>query len=136
MKKIFPIVSMILFIFAFALGFNVPADNERPSLTQEGEMAPGFPEDVMEIMEGSCFGCHTAESTNKKGKIKLNFSEWDDWKTSKKIGKLDKICEEVEEGEMPPEKFMQKYPDKALSQNEVEIIYSWVDTEVDNLIGE
>lgn len=136
MKKIFPIISMLLFIFAFALGFNVPADNQEPPPVPEDELALGFPEDVMDIMERSCFGCHTAESSNKKGKFKLNFSKWDDWKTSKKIGKLDKICEEVKEGEMPPEKFIEKYPDRELSENEAEIICNWVDKEVDNLIGE
>jgi len=136
MKKIFPIISMLLFIFAFALGFNVPADNQEPLPLPEDEPALDFPEDVTVIMERSCFGCHTAESSNKKGKSKLNFSKWNDWKTSAKIGKLDKICEEVKEGEMPPEKFIEKYPDRELSENEVDIVCKWVDTEVDNLIGE
>jgi hypothetical protein len=127
---------MLLFIFAFALGFNVPADNEKPSLILEDELVPDFPGDVLEIMERSCFGCHTAESTNEKGKSKLDFSKWNDLNTSKKIGKLDNICEQVEEGSMPPEKFLEKYPDKKLSSEEAAIICKWVDTGVNDLLGE
>jgi hypothetical protein len=136
MKKIFPVISMLLLIFAFALGFTVPADSEASQSKNDEELQLGFPDDVMTVMERSCFGCHTAESSNTKGKLKLNFSKWEDMKTSKKIGKLDEICEEVKEGEMPPEKFLEKYPDKKLTEEEVGIICAWVDKEAEKLIGE
>jgi hypothetical protein len=136
MKKIFPVLSMLLLIFAFALGFTVPADSEASQNKTEEALELGFPDEVMAIMERSCFGCHTKESSNKKGKFKLNFSKWQDMKTSKKIGKLDEICEEVTEKEMPPEKFIDKNPDKELSEEEIRIICDWVDAEVENLLGE
>lgn len=133
MRKIFPVISILTLIFAFALGFNVPADNVKTSQPEVEEIA--FPEDVLSVMERSCFGCHTDEATNKKAKFKLNFSNWTDMKASKKIGKLSAICEEIAEGEMPPEKFLENYPDRKLTKEEIELVCEWADTEVNNLLG-
>ena len=41
--------------------------------------APDIPADVKEILKASCYDCHSQESSNKKGKIALNFDKWDDF---------------------------------------------------------
>jgi len=95
----------------------------------------GFPEDVMKVLETSCFDCHTSKSKNEDAKEDLNFSTWNDLKNKKKIGKLDAICEVVKEKDMPPKKYLGHYPDRALSEEQIKLICDWVDKEADRLMG-
>ncbi len=84
------------------------------------------PENVQAIIDRSCFGCHNSDSKNEKGKKKLS---WDlmkkGYKTYKVIAKLSEIEEVLQKNEMPPEKFLAKYPDKKLSDEEREIMIKW-----------
>ncbi len=84
------------------------------------------PENVQAIIDRSCFGCHNSDSKNEKGKKKLS---WDlmknGYKTHKIIAKLGEIEETLQKNEMPPEKFLAKYPDKKLSDKEREIMIKW-----------
>jgi hypothetical protein len=133
MKKLIP----VLFIAAIiTIGFASWDVAETPPVTVQEELDLDFPEDVMAILETSCFDCHTSESKNDKAKTKLNFSKWSNLKTSKKIGKLDAICEEVQEGTMPTEKYLDYYPDRALNEEQVKIICNWVESEAEKLMGE
>jgi hypothetical protein len=101
MKKIVPIVFIAFISMVILISWNI---TEAPASPQEEELDLGFPEEVMTILETSCFDCHTAGSKNDKAKTKLNYSKWSELKASKKIGKLDATCEEVQEGNRPPEK--------------------------------
>ncbi|MCF6242112.1 MAG: heme-binding domain-containing protein [Bacteroidales bacterium] len=84
------------------------------------------PENVQAIIDRSCFGCHNSDSKNEKGKKKLS---WDlmkkGYKTHKIIAKLGEIEEVLQKNEMPPEKFLAKYPDKKLSDDERNIMIKW-----------
>jgi len=90
---------------------------------------PGFPEDVEKVLKASCFDCHSNNASSKKGKLALNFDKWGDYKTSKKVSKLNDICELVEENKMPPGKYLEKKPDRALTDAQKELICSWADKE-------
>jgi hypothetical protein len=127
------IYGFIVMIVAIALiAFTQPVTLATPPSQDNHDL--GFPEDVMTVLETSCFDCHIADSKNIKAKSQLNFSKWNDLKDRKKIGKLDEICEEVKENEMPPEKYLKNNPDKALSEEQVELICKWVDEEVEKLL--
>jgi len=97
--------------------------------------APDIPSDVKEILKTSCYGCHTEESSNKKGKDALNFDKWDSYKDTKKISKLDAICEVISKDKMPPEKHLKNNPEKALSDEQKVVVCSWTDKEVTKLMG-
>ena len=126
-------VLLIAIIFAF-LAFKAPEHN---CVIQAGDGPElDFPEEVMAILERSCFDCHTAESSSTKAKAKLNFSKWNKLKDSKKVGKLDKICEEIKEGKMPTKKYLSHYPETKLSEKETALICVWVDAEVNKLLGD
>lgn len=98
--------------------------------------APGIemPDNVKEILKNSCYDCHSAESSNSKAKIALNFDKWDGYKDSKKISKLDAICEVVAKDKMPPEKYLKKAPEKALTEEQEKIMCSWADKEANKLL--
>jgi hypothetical protein len=89
----------------------------------------GFPEDVESILKASCYDCHSNGASGKKPKEALNFDEWDKYNTGKKISKLADICEMAGEGKMPPEKYLNNKPEKALSKAEKELICKWVSEE-------
>ena len=96
---------------------------------------PDIPSDVKEILKTSCYDCHSQESSNKKGKEALNFDKWDDYKDSKKISKLDAICEVISKDKMPPEKYLKNSPEKALSDDQKVAVCSWTDKEIEKLMG-
>ncbi len=83
------------------------------------------PSDVQEIIDNSCFGCHNSDSKSTKGKMKLKFDKMSDLKISKLIGKLNNIHDVVVEDDMPPKKFLEKYPEKVLSKKNKEKISTW-----------
>jgi len=134
MKKIIALIFTTLLVGLIAVSFTAPENIEIPN--PEDELDLGFPEEVQSILKTSCFDCHTAEATSSKAKSKLNFSKWDEYKVSKKIGKLDAICEEVHEGSMPTEKYLKHYPEKALTEAQIELICTWVDEESSKLMEE
>ncbi len=90
---------------------------------------PEFPADVKEVLKTSCYDCHSKDASNKKGKIALNFDKWDDYKLTKRISKLDAICEVIEEGKMPPEKYLKGNPEKVLSAELKELLCNWAEDE-------
>lgn len=94
-----------------------------------------FPEDVSEILDKSCFGCHNVESSNDKSKKGLLLDQLPELSKSKMIGKLSDIAEVVEKSEMPPEKFLDKYPDKALTEGEAKRLKEWAEQAAEDLLN-
>lgn len=138
MKKL-SLSFIALFAIALAMmAFTNPsgkASRENSNPPQE-QVAPVFPDEVQKILETSCFDCHTDAASNVKSKSKLNFSKWSELSDAKKIGKMEDMNEEVTESNMPPEKYLEKYPEKALKQEHKEIISKWVNETSSKLMGE
>ncbi len=123
-----PALAIVLFIAA--------QQPSAPAQAAPEDIELGWPEEVMTLLEQSCFDCHTDDMGSLKSRSRLNFSKWEDYKLSKKIGKLENISEEVKEKKMPPEKYLKDYPDRALSDEEITVITNWANEEADKLIGE
>jgi len=88
---------------------------------------PQIPTDVKQILETSCYSCHSNEASNDKAIDALNFDQWDGYKKTKQISKLESICEVVKEGKMPPEKYLDKNPGKAVSDAQMKLLCKWTD---------
>jgi hypothetical protein len=71
-----------------------------------------------------------------KAKMKLKFDKMPDMKTGKLVGKLSKISKMLKKGKMPPKKFLNHFPDKALTEAQVNTIRSWADGLAQKLSGE
>jgi len=92
-----------------------------------------IPADVQEILDNSCYGCHNADSKNEKGKKKLQFDKMDKLKTYKLVGKLADISDVVNEGDMPPEKVLKKYPEMKLSDEGKARLIDWATKAAEDL---
>jgi mono/diheme cytochrome c family protein len=93
-----------------------------------------IPEDVNAIFDKSCFGCHNSESDSDKAKDKLTIDKLGELSKAKLVGKLGEIGEVVGKNEMPPEKFLAKYPDKALTGEEAKRLSEWTETAAEELL--
>lgn len=132
-KSVFTVMAVLMIALAtMAFTYSYNQVNQPP---QEQAQA-FFPEDVQKALETSCFACHSNDGSNIKAKSKLNFSKWDDYSDAKKVGKMEDIKDEVTSAKMPPEKFIAKNPDHALSQEQKDLISKWVTEETAKLMGE
>ena len=136
MKKLFLLTSVV-FVMIIATAFQLPEHDSKTELLYPGEeLTLDFPENIISILERSCFDCHSNSSKKFMSKGKLNFSKWDEYDKKKKISKLDGICEDVEDGSMPKKKYKKKHPEAVLSEEEVKLICKWVEDESNKILGE
>jgi|PlaIllAssembly_1097288.scaffolds.fasta_scaffold1151044_2 hypothetical protein len=95
-----------------------------------------FPENVAQILQLSCYDCHTSASKSIKAKAKMNFDTWNELTAVQKVATMDEICTEITKGGMPPEKYLSNYPDRKISPEQIKIVCTWVDEESKKLMGE
>jgi uncharacterized membrane protein len=124
-KSFFPLI-LIVFVFASFLA----GAAEKPQPLKPVNM----PDDVKAIIDKSCFGCHNTDSKNDKAKEKLDLKTIDTLDKSKMIHALKEIAEVVDENEMPPAKFLEKFPDKKLTDAEKKTLMDWANNEAKSLM--
>jgi len=101
---------------------------------QTSEPEADFPNKVSGILTNSCYDCHVTGTKAQKAVDALDFKKWEEYKLTKKISLLTKICEVVEKGDMPPGKYLKQNPEKALSASDIKTICNWTKKESEKLI--
>lgn len=121
----------------FAQAFRI--DRSNPAV--EAEVVA--PSEVKQVMERSCYGCHSNETIwpwysafapvswllahdVREGRGELNFSVWGKYDSDKRKKKLKEIRETLAKGEMPPWYYV--YPmhlDARLSEPDRKILAGW-----------
>lgn len=143
MKKALKIIAAVVVLAFVGIQFvrpertNPPVD---PSRTLESNEK--VPPQVQSILERSCKDCHTHKTewpfySNiapvswsvtdhvNHGREELNFSEWAKYSPEARERKLEEICEEVEEREMPHPQYLWIHRDAGLSQSDIRAICDW-----------
>ena len=87
-----------------------------------------IPENVQQVIDKSCYGCHNSESQNEKGVKKLQWDKLGEMKTHKLVGKLADIADVTANSDMPPEKFLAKKPEATPTAIEKKILSEWADS--------
>jgi hypothetical protein len=127
MKKNF-ISKLSVFILMAGLVF-VFASFKSSSLFLQEEPAKKanleIPDDVNQILDKSCFGCHNVDAKSEDARDALLIDELPTLKKHKIVAKLDKISSVLEKQEMPPKKFLENYPEKALTTDESKRLSEW-----------
>jgi uncharacterized membrane protein len=95
---------------------------------------PQMPDNVKAVIENKCFGCHNTGSKNDDAKDKLDFKKLDSLSDIKKISAYKHISEELSEDKMTPKKFLEKQPDKKLTDEEKKLLIEWGNKEAENLV--
>ena len=93
-----------------------------------------MPEKVQVVVDKSCFGCHNTGSKNDDAKEKLDFKKLEGLSLIKKVSAYKNIEEAVEENEMPPKKFLERRPEKKLTDAEKKILMDWAKAEATALV--
>lgn len=127
MNKVKQLTFAVFVSGILATGTSVASENNTGSVKE-------YPAGIKTIIDKSCYGCHSTESKNDKGKEKLDFDQLSTLPATKQIAAYKHIAETLEEQEMPPQKFLERFPDKALSTEESEALKAWVEQEVQSIL--
>jgi len=100
------------------------------------ELISQIPEEVSTILVSSCYDCHTTGAKSEDALKAVNFSEWEEYRVSKKVAVLGDIGKVVEKAKMPPEKYLDSNPDKKLSDAQQKLIIDWTREVSDKLLGD
>ncbi len=95
---------------------------------------PEFPEDVKAIIDKSCYGCHSEKGRNDDAKEALRWDLMGEYEKEKLVSVMDEIIEVIDKQEMPPEKFLEKFPDNKPSDEEYAALKAWAEGEADKLL--
>ena len=104
------------------------------SFIPEPAFENGFPDEISTILKTSCYDCHTTGARSADALKAIDFLIWDDYKVTKKISTLGDICKMIEEGKMPPKKYLENKPESQLSEAQKKILCDWTKTEPDKLM--
>ena len=138
-------VGLIAVALAAGIQF-VPVDRGNPPVEPSHSIyaAQPMPANVRSIFEDSCKNCHSNQTTwpwysyvapfswivvhdVHDGRKHMNFSEWSAYSADKREEKLDDICDEVTNGEMPDGKYLLIHRKARLTQSQRESVCDWVE---------
>ncbi|MDA9087174.1 heme-binding domain-containing protein [Polaribacter sp.] len=139
LKKIIISVAIVLVISQF---FSPDKNNGDIATVAAFIAETNPPEEVKNILETTCFDCHSAKTTYpwynaitpvnywlnehiQDGKKHLNFSKWNSYSLKKKEHKMDELYEEVEEGEMPLNSYTWTHSEAKLSPTQIAAVVAW-----------
>lgn len=144
-KKYIRFLALLLFIFVL-VQFISPKKNLGDAT------GPGFifqsvvtPDNTQQLLKNACFNCHSNHTDYpwygyvapvswwlnghiNGAKDHLNFSEWDKYSRKDQIARLNKICEDIKEGDMPLASYRLIHKEARLTSAEKQEICSWADT--------
>lgn len=152
MKKTLKIIAVILFVAFIAVQFYRPDRTAPPIVEAETlEASTEVPENVARIFTRSCNDCHTNKTNYpwysqiapaslflaahvEEGRSELNLSIWNKYDTKRKRRKLDEICEQVSQKEMPLPSYLWIHWDANLSEEDIKTLCDWADKEKARLV--
>ena len=146
-RKILKITAVVL-VVAFIIGQFIRPDFTNPPVIQAETLQASteVPPDVQQILSRSCNDCHSNETKYPwyskitpsnwflkdhidEGRREMNFSVWNTYKPEKKAKKLEELCEQVEEGEMPLPSYLWIHRDAVMATGDAERLCVWAKAE-------
>jgi hypothetical protein len=141
-------ILFILLILAFLVGQFIRPDFSNPPVVPSETLAAStqVPPDVQRVLSRSCNDCHSNETQYpwyskvtpfnwflanhiRDGRSEMNFSVWNTYTARKKARKLEELCEQVEQAEMPLPSYLWIHRDAVLSREEARMLCEWAQAE-------
>lgn len=137
---------LLVVLFLLVAQFFRPS-RSNPPIDPEQEIGARLPVDagVAAILERSCNDCHSnrtvwpwystvapvswfiARDVNE-GREEMNLSEWGTFNARKVARRLEQLCTEVTDGEMPGIPYTLLHPEAKLTDTDIQTICSWAQT--------
>jgi len=136
-------LAAVLLIVALQL---IPVDRRNPVVnpSQSIEAQEKLPPAVQAVFHGSCANCHSNQTRwpwysyvapaswivagdVHAGRRKMNFSEWGRYSAEKREQKLEEICEQVTNGDMPDPKYLFLHRSARPTQQQREAVCQWTE---------
>lgn len=133
------LIGLLIIIQFFRIDKSVPEVNTNEDfITMENP-----PEEVKNILQKACYDCHSYATVYpwyaevapvswwladhiEEGREHLNLAAWGSFDLKRKKHKIDEMIEEVEEGEMPLKSYTIMHSDADLSDEEKELLITWL----------
>ncbi|MDP2722604.1 MAG: heme-binding domain-containing protein [Bacteroidales bacterium] len=118
------LISLVVFLGFVFIKASLYQTQEQPIANPQQE-AFAIPQNIQDIVDNSCIGCHKSDSKNDKAKKKLMFDKLNELSEARLVGRLSGISEEIIKGEMPPKKVVADHPEIALSAENAKTLSEW-----------
>ncbi len=138
-------ISIAAVVLLAAIQF-IPVNRNNPTvdLSQSIYASLPMPADVKSVFERSCKNCHSDETSwpwysyvapvswmvardVHQARQAMNLSEWGSYSSNKKTDKLEEICEQLTNGEMPDRKYALLHRRARPTAKERDIVCEWTD---------
>lgn len=148
MKKILKILIIVFAVLFILIQLYRPERFTTAEVTESHITNKlNVPPDVESILKRSCYDCHSNQTVwpwysnvapvswlviddVNRGREKMNFSEWNKLSSSKQSIRLESICEEITENEMPLKPYLLLHADAELSQADKDLLCNWANNEL------
>ncbi len=122
-----------LFLLAILIFSGVKAQDKEPTpvllvAMADSSRAVSYHLEMLSVVTNKCLGCHSPAGRSDDAKEALMWEKLQNMGKVDAYATLDEILEVLEEGSMPPEKIVAKYPHLKLSEEETEILTRWAET--------
>ena len=147
LKKILKIAAIVIVAALIVVQFIRPDFTNPPVNEAETlEASVQVPENIRAVMKRSCSDCHTNTTVYPwysqispvswwlknhidEGRRELNFSVWATYQPKRKAKKLEEVCEQINEKEMPLPSYTWVHRDAILSAEESKVLCDWATAE-------
>ncbi|MHA7101815.1 heme-binding domain-containing protein [Roseivirga pacifica] len=110
----------------------------KPVVTNSVESSDKIelPDNIKAIVEAKCMGCHKPDARNEKAREKLQWVKVPEMNLEEQEDFVAEMFEVIEEGEMPPERTVERRPEMKLTTEENAAFIAWLEKEEKRLKGE
>src|SRR5262245_62830787 len=115
------------------------------------DIKTAVPAQVMSTLQRACFDCHSDETRwpwyaalpiashlierdVTEGRAQLNLSRWTQYNPFDRADMLDKICQRIASGAMPPWHYRVMHSDARLSRTDIRALCEWSQHEAERLV--
>ena len=124
----------------------IPVDRRNPPPQPSNTIydTQKIPPSVTVVLERSCKNCHSSETSwpwysyvapvswvvardVHRARKAMNFSEWGSYSVKRKENKLEEICDQVTNGDMPDGMYLLLHGDAVVTQQERQDVCQWTE---------